>query len=200
MCGIAGIINFRKDISNDYYYIIKNMTKILNKRGPDEDGLYFSKHANLGHRRLSIIDIEKGKQPMSYRVDEITYTIVYNGQIYNSKELKKELEEKGFEFKTNSDTEVILKAYVCYGKEVCKKLNGIFGFGIWNDKKGELFLARDHFGIKPLYYSFFEDNFIFSSEIKAILEFPKIDVVVDKTGICELFGMGPSHSPRNDTF
>ena len=144
MCGIAGIVNYKEDISNDYY-IIKNMTKTLTKRGPDEDGLYFSKHANLGHRRLSIIDIENGKQPMSFRVDEVTYTIVYNGQLYNTKELREVLKSNGFIFKGHSDTEVLLKAYIFYGKDICKYLNGIFAFAIWNDKKGEIFIVRDHF-------------------------------------------------------
>lgn len=193
MCGIAGIVNLKKDISNDYY-IIRNMTKTLTKRGPDEDGLYFSKHSNLGHRRLSIIDIENGKQPMSYRVNETTYTIVYNGQIYNSKELRKILSDNGFKFKGHSDTEVILKAYVFYGKDICKYLNGIFAFAIWNDKKGEIFIARDHFGIKPLYYAIIDENFIFASEIKGVLEHPKVKTQIDEIGIAELFGIGPSHS------
>ena len=199
MCGIVGIVNNKKDISNDYY-IIKNMTKSLNKRGPDEDGMYFSKHANLGHRRLSIIDIEKGKQPMSYKIDEVTYTIVYNGQIYNTSEIREELKENGFEFKSHSDTEVILKAYICYREKVCEYLNGIFAFAIWNDKKGEIFLARDRFGIKPLYYTFVDDNLIFASELKAIFEHPKVEKIVDKIGISELFGIGPSHTPGISPF
>ncbi len=199
MCGIAGVVNCKKDISNDYY-IIRNMTKTLSRRGPDDDGLYFSKHANLGHRRLSIIDLENGKQPMSYRVDEVTYTIVYNGQLYNAEEIREVLKENGFKFKGHSDTEVLLKAFVFYGKDVCKYLNGIFGFAIWNDKKSEAFIARDHFGIKPLYYTIIDDNFIFASEVKAILEHPLVKTVVDKTGIAELFGMGPSHTPGISPF
>ncbi len=193
MCGIVGIVNYREDISNQYA-ILRNMTKTLSKRGPDEDGFYFSKHANLGHRRLSIIDIEKGKQPMSCKIDDITYTIVYNGQIYNTQEIRDVLIDNGFKFKGHSDTEVLLKAYVFYGKEVCKHLNGIFGFAIWNDKNEEIYIARDHFGIKPLYYAFSNENFIFASEVKAILEHPSIETVLDKTGICELFGIGPSHT------
>ena len=199
MCGIAGVVNCKKDISNDYY-IIRNMTKTLSRRGPDDDGLYFSKHANLGHRRLSIIDLENGKQPMSYRVDEVTYTIVYNGQLYNTEEIREVLKENGFKFKGHSDTEVLLKAFVFYGKDVCKYLNGIFGFAIWNDKKSEAFIARDHFGIKPLYYTIIDDNFIFASEVKAVLEHPLVKTVVDKTGIAELFGMGPSHTPGISPF
>ena len=194
MCGIVGIVNYKKDIS-DEQEIIKNMTKTITKRGPDEEGIFTSKHANFGHRRLSIIDIENGKQPMSFKIDEVTYTIVYNGQIYNTEELRETLRDNGFNFKTHSDTEVLLKAYVFYGKNVCKYINGIFAFAIWNDKKEELFVARDHFGIKPLYYSFSNENFIFASEVKAILKHPSVNAVLDRTGIAELFGIGPSHTP-----
>ena len=124
MCGIVGVVNYREDISKKHS-IIRNMSKTLTKRGPDEDGIYFSKHANLAHRRLSIIDIENGKQPMSFKFNEVTYTIVYNGQLYNSKELKETLLDNGFKIETHSDTEILLKAYIFYGKEICKYLNGV---------------------------------------------------------------------------
>lgn len=199
MCGIVGIVNYKEDISGQYP-ILRNMTKTIAKRGPDEDGLYFSKHANLGHRRLAIVDIENGRQPMSAKIDEVTYTIVYNGQLYNTEDIREVLKENGFKFKGHSDTEVLLKAYVFYGKDVLKHLNGIFAFAIWNDKKEEIFVARDQFGIKPLYYSFVDDNFIFASEVKAILEHPKCKAIVDKTGIQELFGIGPSHTPGRSPF
>lgn len=199
MCGIVGIVNYKKDILNNSN-VIKNMTKKLEKRGPDEEGVYLEKHVNFGHRRLSVIDIENGKQPMSCRINENTYTIVYNGQIYNTKELRDYLIEEGFEFETHSDTEVLLKSYVFWGKEVCKKLNGIFAFAIWNAKKEELFLARDNFGIKPLYYTFFEENFIFASEVKSIFGFKGIKPKIDENGIAELFGIGPSHTPGISPF
>lgn len=194
MCGIVGIVNLKKDISNDYS-LIKNMTNEIEKRGPDDDGLYYSKHVILGHRRLSIVDIENGSQPMICKMGDTTYTIVYNGQIYNTKELKQDLIQNGFEFDGHSDTEILLKSYILYGKNVCEYLNGIFSFAIWNDKKQELFLARDQFGIKPLYYAVKEDYFIFASEIKAILDFPNFERILDKTGIKELFGIGPAHTP-----
>ena len=154
---------------------------------------------NLGHRRLSIIDIKYGKQPMSYKYNDTTYTIVYNGQIYNADNLRNVLKNKGFEFKTRSDTEVLLKSYIYFGKEVCKFINGIFSFAIWNDKNKELFLARDHFGIKPLYYTFKNNNFIFASEIKAILKHNEVEKKLDEIGICELFGIGPAHTARKNT-
>ena len=194
MCGIVGIVNYNENISNQYP-ILRNMTQTLKKRGPDEEGLFFSKHVNLGHRRLNVIDIENGKQPMSFTYNEVTYTIVYNGQIYNTAELKEELLKKGFTFKGHSDTEILLKSYLLYGKDICNHLNGIFAFAIYNDKTQEVFISRDQFGIKPLYYSTIENNFIFASEIKAILEHPNASAKLDKLGISELFGIGPSHTP-----
>ena len=199
MCGIVGIVNYNENISNQYS-ILRNMTKTLKRRGPDEEGFFFSKNVNLGHRRLSVIDIENGKQPMSFTYNEATYTIVYNGQIYNTAELKAELIKNGFTFKGHSDTEILLKSFILYGKNICNHLNGIFAFAIYNDKTNELFIARDQFGIKPLYYSFTENNFIFASEIKAILEHPNITAKLDKTGISELFGIGPSHTPGYTPF
>ncbi len=199
MCGFTGIVNFKQDISNQFE-IMEEMLESLSKRGPDEDGIYLGKHVNLGHKRLSIIDIENGKQPMSVKVDEVTYTIVYNGQLYNTEEIRNVLIENGFKFRGHSDTEVLLKAYIFYGKDVCKHLNGIFAFAIWNDKKEELYIARDHFGIKPLYYYAKDDNFIFASEIKAILKHPLCKPILDKQGISELFGVGPSHTPGLSPF
>lgn len=196
MCGIVGIINYKENIQ-DQYSILRNMVKTIEKRVLDEDGLYFSKHVNLGHTRK---DTVKGKQPMSAKIDEVTYTIIYNGEIYNTEELREILKENGFKFKGTSDTEVLLKSYVFYGKDVVKHLNGVFAFAIWNDKKEEIFIARDHFGIKPFYYTFVEDNFIFASEIKSILEHPKCSAIIDKKGVQELFGIGPSHTPGKTPF
>lgn len=180
MCGIVGIVNFKKDIK-EQEKLIAEMFNSLDKRGPDEFGLYMDNHVNLGHRRLSILDIKNGKQPMNYKINDTTYTIVYNGQIYNSNELREILVQKGFEFNGHSDTEVLLKSYVFWKKEVLKHLNGIFSFAIWNDKEKELFLARDHFGIKPLYYTIRNGNFIFASEIKALLKHPDVKAVIDST-------------------
>ena len=179
MCGIVGIVNFKRDIK-EQEKIIENMFNTLDKRGPDEFGIYMSHNINLGHRRLSIIDIENGKQPMSYKISDTTYTIVFNGQIYNSNELRDILIKKGFEFNGHSDTEVLLKAYIIFGKDVVKYLNGIFAFAIWNEKEKELFLTRDHFGIKPLYYTIRNGNFIFASEIKALLVHPDVKTQIDE--------------------
>ena len=199
MCGIVGFINYKKNLKNPVS-ILNKMNYSLTKRGPDESGIYSSCPAFLAHRRLVVIDPIGGKQPMRYTYNENEYSIVYNGQIYNVPEIKEILISNGFTFSTTSDTEVLLKAFVFFGYDVVKYLNGIFAFAIWNKEKEELFLARDHFGIKPLFYSLQNDNFIFASEIKALFEFPGIEKVVDKNGLCELFGIGPAHTAGTTIF
>ena len=176
------------------------MTKALSKRGPDEENLYFNEHICLGHRRLTILDPENGHQPMSMTYNENTYTIVYNGQLYNTEDIRKELIEAGFEFKGYSDTEVILKAFIYFGSDIVKRFNGIFSFAIWNENKQELFLARDHFGIKPFYYTIVDDNLIFASEVKALIKHPLVELKIDKQGIGELLGIGPAHTPGISIF
>ena len=152
MCGFVGIADFKKDLSNSKR-IIEKMNKSLINRGPDEQGYYIDKNVALGHRRLIVIDPVGGKQPMIEIFSYGKYVIVYNGQIYNTKELRKTLEENGFTFNGHSDTEVLLKSYIHFGNDVVNHLNGIFAFAIWNEHKKELFLARDHFGVKPLFYT-----------------------------------------------
>ncbi len=199
MCGLVGFVNFKKDIS-EYRNVLYKMSETLSRRGPDEEGYYISSHVALGHKRLIVIDPEGGKQPMLHRYQEANYIIVYNGQIYNTKELKAELVENGFEFSGHSDTEVLLKSYIYYGKDVVKHLNGIFAFAIWNTKTEELFMARDHFGVKPLFYCLKDNTLIFASEIKAIFEYPGIEKIVDKQGLAELFGIGPAHTAGTTVF
>lgn len=199
MCGIVGFVNYKKNISN-YKDILSNMNNTLSNRGPDEQGFYIKENVALAHKRLIVIDPEGGKQPMIEKYSFGEYVIVYNGQIYNTKELRHTLEENGFSFNGHCDTEVLLKSYIYYGNEVAKHLNGIFSFAIWNSQKQELFLARDHFGVKPLYYTQFDNSFIFASEIKAIFKYPGIEKIIDKQGISELFGIGPAHTPGTSVF
>lgn len=163
MCGIVGFIGKNKESKK----IIESMTNKLIHRGPDDFGYYIDEFCALGHRRLSIIDLNTGKQPIS----DGKYTIVFNGEIYNFLELKEELKKK-YKFKTKTDTEVILKGYQEWGADVLKKLRGMFAIAIWDNKKKELFLARDQWGIKPLYYYKNGNTFMFASEIKALLEHP----------------------------
>ena len=129
MCGITGFVNLTKDISS-YQNVLQDMTQVIQRRGPDEEGYYISPHACLGHRRLIVIDPEGGKQPMSTTYHENDYVLVYNGQIYNTKELKQDLIHAGFTLESHSDTEILLKSFLLYGKEVVNKLNGIFAFAI----------------------------------------------------------------------
>ena len=198
MCGFVGFSNLNDDISSKE--IIYNMNKTISKRGPDEDGYYFEKNICLGHSRLIVIDPEGGKQPMSAFHQNNVYTIVYNGQLYNTKELKKELEENGFKFDSYSDTEVILKGFIFWKYDIVKKLNGIFSFAIWNSNNSELFLARDHFGVKPLFYTMLNNTLIFSSEIKALFKYPGVEAKLNDEGIAELFGIGPCRTAGNGIF
>lgn len=166
MCGIAGIFSFDKRIVSEE--IIKKMTSLMSHRGPDDEGFFFGSKIGLGHRRLSIIDLTKsGRQPMSDRRRKMW--IVFNGEIYNYIELREELKKLGSVFSSNTDTEVILEAYRCWGEKCLNKFNGMWAFAIWDEEKQELFCSRDRFGIKPFYYFFDKRGFIFASEIKPIL-------------------------------
>src|SRR4030042_6073591 len=169
MCGIAGIIDIN---STPERSLIEKMCRIMIHRGPDGEGYYRDGPVALGHRRLSIIDLQGGKQPMSN--EDGTVWITYNGEVYNFPEIKKELIEKGHRFKTRSDTETIVHAYEEYGVHCLKKLRGMFAFGIWDDKNKVLFIARDRLGKKPLYYYSDDRKFIFASELKAIIQDERI--------------------------
>lgn len=199
MCGFVGFVDYKKDTKN-YKNVLLQMNSVISKRGPDEDGYYINNNVALAHKRLIVIDPEGGKQPMKETFSFGEYVITYNGQIYNTEELKKELEKNGFAFKSHSDTEVLLKSYIHFGENVVNHLNGIFAFTIWNTKTNELFMARDHFGVKPLFYTFSNGALIFASEIKALFEYPSVEKILDKQGISELFGIGPAHTPGTTIF
>ena len=214
MCGIVGFVNYKQDVSK-YGNILINMNNSISRRGPDEEGYYIKNHVALGHKRLIVIDPEGGKQPMQGQKKNrpqiaqrakkeptlnCPFCIVYNGQIYNTKKLRQTLEENGFTFEGHCDTEVLLKSYIYYGKDVVHHLNGIFTFAIWDAQKEELFMARDHFGVKPLFYTMQNNSFIFASEIKAIFQYPGVQKILDSQGISELFGIGPAHTPGTTIF
>ena len=199
MCGFVGFVNYKRDISN-YRNVLANMNNTLTNRGPDEQGYYINDHVALAHKRLIVIDPKGGKQPMMEKYSYGEYVIIYNGQIYNTDELKNTLEKNNFTFSSHSDTEILLKSYIYYKNDVVNHLNGIFAFAIWNSKNQELFIARDHFGVKPLFYTFYNNTFLFASEIKALFEYPGVEKILDKQGICELFGIGPAHTPGTTVF
>ena len=199
MCGFTGYANFIDKIHHSKS-VIQQMNSKLSKRGPDEDGYYYSDYVHLAHKRLIVIDPKGGKQPMLEHYSYGDYIICYNGQLYNTKELKNILIENGFEIKTHSDTEILLKSYIHFGNSVVNYLNGIFAFAIFNTKKEELFIARDHFGVKPFFYTIKNNTFIFASEIKAIFKFPGVEKIIDSQGISELFGIGPSHTSGTTVF
>lgn len=197
MCGIAGFYHREKDYEKDgtyYRSILVAMHEKLQRRGPDDAGIYLSGHCGLSHSRLSIIDLSGGHQPMVRRAGERTCAIVYNGELYNARELREELMEKGWKFETTCDTEVILLGFMEYGVEIASKLNGIFAFAILDQRNDTLYLFRDPIGVKPLFYMKKDHELIFGSEIKAILAHPSVNAELDREGLNEIFGIGPARS------
>src|SRR5436190_8026204 len=168
MCGIAGIFHFDADRCVDAR-VVRKMTDSLSHRGPDGEGFYIHRNIGLGHRRLSIIDLHTGNQPM-FSEDGLI-AIVFNGEIYNYIELREELKSLGHKFRTNSDTEVIIEAYKRWGSDCQDKFNGMWAFALWDNQKQQLFLSRDRIGEKPLYYAILGDTLIFGSEIKSLFAY-----------------------------
>lgn len=188
MCGIAGIYNF-KTLAPVDPEIVRDMTNIIAHRGPDADGFHFDGPVGLGHRRLAILDLsERGRQPMYFR--DRRYAIVFNGEIYNYIELRKELIAKGCVFHTDTDTEVLLALFAEYGVDCLKRLNGMFSFAIWDSVDRSLFLARDRVGIKPLYYSITSEGISFASEIKSLFVSKETTPTVDLPLIDTYFSFG----------
>lgn len=199
MCGITGWINLTKNLEQ-YKQDLINMTDTLANRGPDAQGFYIHENLLLGHRRLVVVDPENGKQPMIKTIGDRKYVIVYNGELYNTEDIKSVLKLKGYTFQGHSDTEVLLTSYIEWGPECVNYLNGIFAFGLWDEYNKIFFIARDRMGVKPLFYSYFDNNLIFGSELKAILKHPFIKAEIDEQGICEIFGLGPARTPGCGVF
>jgi asparagine synthase (glutamine-hydrolysing) len=203
MCGIAGFCSIKADYTKEYQkwnHVLDKMKQALKHRGPDDEGELLSSQVGLAHRRLSIIDLSRGSQPMTRERAGCSYTIVYNGELYNTSELRDNLIRMGCLFKTHCDTEVILVGYIVLGVEFIKQLNGIFSFAIWDDNSGTLCLARDRLGVKPLFYTVLNDTLIFGSEIKALFEYPGFTPRIDQTGLSEIFGLGPARSYGSGVF
>ncbi|MCL2862259.1 MAG: asparagine synthase (glutamine-hydrolyzing) [Firmicutes bacterium] len=197
MCGIAGFLKTNSKVDEKSIF---QMQHALKRRGPDQDGLYLGNGAALAHTRLSVIDLENGRQPMIYRRGEEKYIIVYNGELYNTEEVRNRLKNIGYTFESHSDTEVLLKSYAEHKEKCLDYLNGIFSFAIFEERSNRLFLARDRIGVKPFFYHLKNGAFYFASEIKSLLSHPDIKAKLDEKSISEIMLMGPGRTPGCGVF
>lgn len=199
MCGITGWINWQQNLLQ-HSDTLEAMTETLTARGPDAGGTWLSVHCALGHRRLAVMDPNNGAQPMvRYRGND-QFVIVYNGEIYNAIELTHELKQHGWKFTTTCDTEVLLIAYMHWGKACLERLNGIFAFAIWDIEAEELFAARDRLGVKPFFYYEKDSQLLFGSELKAILANPAAQPVIGREGLAEILVVGPARTPGHGIY
>ncbi|MGV9914539.1 asparagine synthase (glutamine-hydrolyzing) [Streptomyces tendae] len=186
MCGITGWISYQRDLT-EHRHDLDAMTATMSCRGPDAAGLWLAPHAALGHRRLAVIDLPGGAQPMTVQTPDGAVSMVYSGETYNFTELRAELRRAGQRFDTDSDTEVVLRGYIVWGEKLVEHLNGMYAFAIWDARTERLLMIRDRMGIKPFYYYETDDGVIFGSEPKAILANPVVAPVVGRDGLRELF-------------
>lgn len=199
MCGITGMIHLEQDLRQQEA-LLRRMQDTLRRRGPDQEGIFLSPRCAMAHTRLAVIDVEKGRQPMEITAGGETYTIVYNGELYNTPELRAQLEQEGVVFQTHCDTEVVLQSYAHWGPRCVEQCNGIFAFAIWEHSAQRLFLARDRIGVKPLFYAEIPGGLVFGSEIKALLQHPDVPHEIDEKGAAELLLMGPGRTPGYGVF
>lgn len=195
MCGIAGMVGL--DATDA---AVKKMLGSMAHRGPDDASCYRSPEATLLHSRLAIIDLEGGRQPMRLHRGGETFVLVYNGELYNTEELRYDLIREGHTFTGYSDTEVILHAYAQYGEDCVNRFNGIFAFAVWEEKANRLFLARDRIGVKPMFYKLHAGGLLFASEIKTILCYPTVRAELDAEGAAQLILLGPGRLPGSGVF
>ena len=195
MCAIAGILGLPAPDAG-----VKAMQQTMVRRGPDDRGIFQDTDATLLHSRLSVIDPAGGRQPMTFCFGNEEYTIVYNGELYNTPELRRELLGLGHRFQGHSDTEVLLQGYARWGRGVLEKLNGIYAFAVWEKRNRRLFLARDRIGVKPLFFAEHMGGLLFASEIKTILKYPGFRSAIDVTGAAELLLLGPGRTPGCGVF
>lgn len=203
MCGIAGFFNPYENYTEKNTYcstLLSDMIASMQRRGPDDDGTLVTDLACLAHARLSIIDLLTGHQPITVTENEVRYHIIYNGELYNMPELKQELIKDGISFETTSDTEVVLRMYIRYGTDCLRMLNGIFAFAIYDEGKDILYLVRDHFGVKPLYFSRQGDTVYFASQIDTLFTDRIIKPEIDNRSLNEIFTLGPSKTPGCGVF
>ena len=197
MCGICGFINFKTNLvknERENLAVAHRMAEKLRHRGPDSWGEWVGEHAVFAHSRLAVIDVENGLQPMKRTVEGHEFVITYNGELYNTNDIRNDLKSHGYKFTTASDTEVLLYAYIHYGEKCAEMLNGIYAFVIWDSMRQRIFACRDRFGVKPFFYTQKNDVTVFASELKSLFEYPDISAVLDKTGLCELFALSPART------
>ena len=199
MCSINGQINFEHPNAVNGAAVAEAGARMAH-RGPDQSGAFFASGVALYHNRLSVMDPERGRQPMSAFFEGNRYTIVYNGEIYNSAELRRALVRRGARFETECDTETVLWSYIVYGEECPKHLNGIFAFAVYDEGEEKVFFARDRFGVKPFFYARFGGNFYFASEIKALLAHSGIEAKLDREGLWQLLYLTPVTLPGSGIF
>lgn len=195
MCAIAGILDLPRSEQT-----AQRMLRTMLRRGPDQKGTAEIQNGILIHTRLSVIDPEGGLQPMELSFGSKDYTLIYNGELYNTPELRSELAGLGHRFQGSSDTEVLLHCYVQWGEECLHKLNGIFAFAVWDHRERQLFLARDRIGVKPLFYAQYQGGLLFASELKTILSYPGFRAAIDSEGAAELLLIGPGRTPGSGVF
>jgi asparagine synthase (glutamine-hydrolysing) len=199
MCGITGWIDYNQNLLKKRD-TIERMTKTLEKRGPDDTNTWVREHVSFGHKRLVVVDPSGGIQPMTRDKKENSYTICYNGELYNTEDIRKELLKRGYTFNGHSDTEVLLLSYVEWREKCVEHFNGIFAFAIWDEEQQSLFMARDRLGVKPLFYRVYRGGLQFASELKAILAHEDVEVEITYDGLAEVLGLGPSHTPGHGIF
>ena len=195
MCGIAGMVGLEGTGE-----ILQKMLSSMEPRGPDGQGIYREGGCTLLHRRLAIIDPEGGQQPMAMSRGRELYVLVYNGELYNTEELRQELRTLGHQFEGHSDTEVVLHAFVEWGEDCVYRFNGIFAFALWEEHTRRLFLARDRIGVKPLFYWTQSGKLLFASEIKTILCHSDVKPRLDREGAAQLLLLGPGRLPGSGVF
>ncbi|MFZ0370826.1 MAG: asparagine synthase (glutamine-hydrolyzing) [Halobacillus sp.] len=199
MCGITGWVSWTRNLEHQES-IVENMTSSITHRGPDTGNTWLKGQAAFGQRRLIVIDPEGGHQPMVYQTGDYSIVLTYNGEIYNFKELRNELEAKRHTFQSSSDTEVLLHAYLEWEEDCVHHLNGIFAFSVWDERKEQLMLGRDHLGVKPLYFAERDGDILFGSELKTLFAHPSVKPVLDADGLSEIFGLGPIRTPGQGVF
>ena len=193
MCAIAGILGLPEGN-------VPKMLETMTRRGPDANGVFRDWDCTLLHARLTVIDPAGGRQPMTWDRGDECFTIVYNGELYNTEELRRQLVALGHGFLGHSDTEILLHAYAQWGEDCLERLNGIYAFAVWKQKKRHLFLARDRMGVKPLFYQCHRGGLLFASEIKTILAYPGVQACLNKEGAAELLLLGPGRTPGCGVF